>query len=240
MNKISNIKGIFFDFGGCLDSSGIHSRKIFEYFFYQNDLFLSISKGSFQDAYTYADQKINNEGLASNVNLLEMNKIMSYHIMDHQKIVATDHDFFTIVKNITNFQSNCLQKNLPIIKTLSMDYQLGIISNFSGNLEIILKDFSYHSYFDFIIDSYHFGHTKPNKKIFQESLLLSKLAANNVLYVGDNPERDIRPAKSLGLNTAYFFNKKEKSRDEAKTSVISDHYISDLSELLVYSKKGSQ
>ena len=185
------LKCILFDFGGCLDSDGVHSRTLFLNEFKFKD------KALFQDAYTFADQKVISESLILNSNLLEMNVIMSQLIAQKLEIPFDA----SVPQRISDVQSFHLKRNASVLSTLSKQYKLGIVSNFSGNLKIILEEFKLRQYFDFVIDSYYEQCAKPDIRIFKRALELAATSPLDCAFVGDNPERDIAPAKSLGMKT---------------------------------------
>ncbi|MBF0208500.1 MAG: hypothetical protein HQK53_16610, partial [Oligoflexia bacterium] len=71
MKKQSNtsqqqLRAIFFDFGGTLDSPGVHTRTLF----YQA-LQSKFPPDDFHSAYTYADQTLFKSGAALGLNLLQ-------------------------------------------------------------------------------------------------------------------------------------------------------------------------
>jgi len=92
--------------------------------------------------------------------------------------------------------------------------QTGIISNFSGNLETILEEFNMITLFDFILDSYYIGHSKPSPEIFKVALGKSRVSPSEILYSGDNIERDVIPAKQLKMKTALIYDLKRKDLED--------------------------
>ncbi|HAZ11485.1 MAG: hypothetical protein A2X86_10905 [Bdellovibrionales bacterium GWA2_49_15] len=198
------VKWILFDFGGCLDSDGMHSRTLFFNEFEKAGLLsFKTPMQPFQDAYSYGDQTIITESLAVNAGLLEMNVLLCNLIAQRLKI----SERFVVVKTaqaITEIQAGYLRRNQKVIKELRRRYELGIISNFSGNLAKILNDFSLFSFFAFVLDSYHVGLCKPGPEIFKRALERCDVPAEQTCFVGDNIERDIIPAKRLGMRTVLI------------------------------------
>ena len=77
--------------------------------------------------------------------------------------------------------------------------KLGVISNWTGDLEDVLHRIDLRASFDFVIDSAHFGHEKPHPEIFAEALRLADVRASAALHVGDSVEHDVDGALSSGL-----------------------------------------
>ncbi len=93
-------------------------------------------------------------------------------------------------------------------------------------------------FFDRIIASKRFGIEKPDPQIFRYMLRALDVPKERVLYVGDDPERDIRPAKALGMKAVMLERPKDESASwrsysfELKGSEKPDAVIKDLAELL--------
>src|SRR5207249_2093641 len=86
-----------------------------------------------------------------------------------------------------------------VLKQLQKDFQLAVISNFDGRLRLILQHLGISNYFSYIFISSELGADKPDPEIFRRALNLIDLKANEVLHVGDDPERDWKAAKAAGL-----------------------------------------
>jgi HAD superfamily hydrolase (TIGR01549 family) len=199
-----NVKWLLFDFGGCLDSDGLHSRAIFFHFFKQCSVVKNDEWELFQEAYTFADKLAIKKSLLVEASLLEMNKILCDLIEQHLNRVDVDGQ--EIAKKITDFQGSYLERNRGILTQLNKKFKLGIISNFTGNLEIILKEYNLWDLFGFVLDSYHVGVSKPDAKIFKKAIDLTGVSPAEICYMGDNAIADIIPACKQGINTVHIFN----------------------------------
>jgi putative hydrolase of the HAD superfamily len=73
------------------------------------------------------------------------------------------------------------------------------------------------------------GINKPNPKLYAHALRRMGLAANQVMYVGDNPAHDVVPPKSLGMIAVWAdFSAKHPPAD-----IEPDHRITSFDELRV-------
>ena len=88
---------------------------------------------------------------------------------------------------------------LDVLKQLRERFQLAVISNFDGRLRLILQNLGISKYFAHIFISSELGADKPDPEIFRRALEVMHLDANEVLHVGDDPERDWKAAKEAGL-----------------------------------------
>lgn len=93
----------------------------------------------------------------------------------------------------------------PLLDALrSRGIKLGVISNWTGDLEIVLESVALHSAFDFVIDSAHYGYEKPHPEIFNEALRRAGVSARQALHVGDSPGHDVEGALAAGLRAALL------------------------------------
>lgn len=76
---------------------------------------------------------------------------------------------------------------------------LGVVSNWDSRLEQILCNLELAHYFDFILVSTVVGAAKPDKKIFNEALRQSRVAAEEACHIGDEPHADFQGARNLGI-----------------------------------------
>jgi HAD superfamily hydrolase (TIGR01549 family) len=59
-------------------------------------------------------------------------------------------------------------------------------------------------YFEKIIISESMGMEKPDTRLFMYMVKMMGFEKERILYVGDDPERDIRPSKELGIKAVMF------------------------------------
>ena len=77
--------------------------------------------------------------------------------------------------------------------------RLGIISNWTGDLEDVLERVGLRSSFDFALDSARLGYEKPHGEIFDEALRRTGVQRSAALHIGDSPEHDVDGALAAGL-----------------------------------------
>jgi putative hydrolase of the HAD superfamily len=97
-----------------------------------------------------------------------------------------------------------VRRNRPVLERLAARYRLGVVSNFTGNLEPCLAELELLSLFAAVLDSGVLGIAKPDERIFTRALAGVGVRAEEAWMVGDNLEADIRPAHRLGLRTCWL------------------------------------
>lgn len=91
---------------------------------------------------------------------------------------------------------------------------MGVVSNFDPRLETILKNNKLKHYFRFILTSYEAGFEKPDKKIFDKVMEMSKIERLNpeeCLHIGDNATLDYFGAKNSNWHS-YLINDRSPSK----------------------------
>ena len=87
-----------------------------------------------------------------------------------------------------------------VLEKLSPRFELAIISNFDGRLRVILEHLGISRFFRHVFISSEIGADKPDPMIYRRALEITRLAPNQVLHVGDDPERDWAAARAAGIS----------------------------------------
>jgi len=103
-----------------------------------------------------------------------------------------------------------------VLEQLRPRFQLGVASNFEGRLRLILQHLGISNFFSYIFISSELGADKPDPEIFRRAVNVMHLAVNEVLHVGDDPERDWEAAKEAGLLVFQLDRPKNSLRDLLK------------------------
>jgi HAD superfamily hydrolase (TIGR01549 family) len=127
-----------------------------------------------------------------------------------------------------NYFDSLFPDTLPILRRLKKrGIPLGIVSNYGTNLLDLLPKLKIYEYFDFVIVSAIVGVAKPHPKIFQMAIEEAGAPPDQILYVGDNPEDDIRGANYLGID-AVLINRPGRKPQTAPLMVDSLLEVEDL------------
>ena len=102
---------------------------------------------------------------------------------------------------------------IEVLEKLEPQFQLAVISNFDGRLRMILEQLGISKFFRHVFISSEIGADKPDPEIFRRALKFLDLPANQVLHVGDDPERDWKGARLAGLSIFQLDRPKNSLRD---------------------------
>jgi HAD superfamily hydrolase (TIGR01549 family) len=235
------IKAILFDFGGTIDTDGIHwSEKFWD--IYQR-LQIPVSKPDYERAYVRAETDLA-QGLIkhSDTFLINLEKQAYHQIL----FLKEDHKLESIEnpgRLAKRIAEECYQDVLatlenvkPVLHFLKEKYLIGLVSNFNGNLDTVAKELGLFNYLDSIIDSAIVGVAKPDPEIFRLALKDLDVEAKNAAAIGDSYERDIVPAKILGSTTIWLRGKSWREPEDTEMADFTIRSISQVPDLI----KGNQ
>jgi putative hydrolase of the HAD superfamily len=228
----NKIKGILFDYGGTIDTNGIHWSEIM-WESYQV-MRLPVDKETFRKAYIHGERTLLQKGkVAPNLGfwrLIVLKAEIQLRWLQENKYLAEENKTSYYATKISErcfyyaqITTNALR--FPILKRLSERYPLVLVSNFYGNLHAVLRDFLLNELFSYIIESAEVGIRKPDPAIYRMAIEKLKLPPHNIVVIGDSYHNDILPASSLGCNTIWLKKtgwEKEKGNETAASLIISD------------------
>ena len=92
-----------------------------------------------------------------------------------------------------------------MLETLKKNYPLGLLTNFTHGpaARNILDYLGLSSFFGIILISGELGYRKPHPSVFLKLVEEFGVETQQVLYVGDDPEPDIRGARAAGLQPVW-------------------------------------
>lgn len=230
------IKGIIFDYGGTIDTNGIHWMELIWESYLHYDI--PVSLGDFREIYIFVEKQLEvRKYIQQDYNFYDVLKTkigiqlrclcnrFSYDV-DENRLLPYSED---IADECYRYVQDILKDNIPVIKRLSENYRLGVVSNFYGNIGTVLKDFGLYDYFNVIVDSGLEGIRKPNPDIYRISIKRLGLQPEETIVVGDSFTNDIVPAKAVGCKTVWL-NCKDKIQHKSMGRK-PDAIISSLAEL---------
>jgi putative hydrolase of the HAD superfamily len=92
-----------------------------------------------------------------------------------------------------------LARNGAVLARLAERYELGIVSNFYGNLSAVCRDSGISAYLTVVVDSTRVGAEKPSPEIFRAALDGLSARAEDCIFVGDSLRRDRAGARNMGM-----------------------------------------
>lgn len=193
------IKAALIDFGGTVDTDGIHWMRMFS-MAYQS---CGLPVTGLRDAYVHAERFLgSNAVIGPDFTFRETlrRKIvlqMEYMRMRADADAVLDFCCSYVVKNIETVSS-------PVLKAISGKMPLVLVSNFYGNMNTVLKEFGIDACFTAVVESAAVGVRKPDPEIFRLGAKAAGFAPEDVVAIGDSPDKDIIPAATAGCSTVWL------------------------------------
>src|SRR6266700_2440487 len=89
---------------------------------------------------------------------------------------------------------------VDVLRKLQLRFQLAVISNFDGRLRFILEQLGISKVFTHVFVSSEIVSDKPDPLIYRRAAKFLGIESEEVLHVGDDPERDWKGATAGGLS----------------------------------------
>lgn len=214
------LKGIIFDFGGTIDTNGIHWEKLL--FSFHKKAGVEISNNEFHSVYVQVEKMLGNTSIIHSTDTLsttlrkkvELELLLIYSLSTrNNNNIQREQLINKIVHPALSFVKKNIENNIPVLNQLKQTYQLAMVTNYYGNVETVLKELNLIEQFSVIIESQKRGVRKPNPEIFQIALEEMSLPSEEVLVVGDSYKNDILPAQFCGCKTLWINPEKKKNNE---------------------------
>ena len=196
------MKAVLFDFGGTIDTDGVHwSEKFWEYYERFN---VPVKKSDFERAFVATEKQLGDVPVLKQATFYETLRKQFKLQFKLLKLDSKDERVQSMLDACYEDVDTTIHKAKKLIEKLAERYRLGIVSNFYGNLETVCQEFELYRYFSAVIDSVVVGLRKPDPAIWLLALKKLEVKPENAYVVGDSYERDIVPSKQLGCRTIWL------------------------------------
>src|SRR5215471_13634355 len=196
------LRAILFDMGGTLDGDGVHWLDRFATLYAEAGL--ALPREALRAAFDAAERRAATDESMLTAGLEAM---LSKHVAWQFETLGLDNPALqaTIVAGFVAAVRRAAEANARLLASLhSRGFTLGVVSNGCGNVHILCDELGYSPYLAAIIDSRHAGVSKPDPAIYRLAMARLAVPAATIMMVGDSFERDIAPARGVGMRTAWL------------------------------------
>jgi putative hydrolase of the HAD superfamily len=196
------IRAILFDMGGTLDGDGQHWLERFVALYRAAGV--ALPRETLRGAFDEAERRANSDSTIASSDFRQMIELYVKWQLDHLGLTNSGLE----QKLIAGFSApvrEAVAANVQLLTELAeRGFELGVVSNGCGNVDKLCADFGYTPFLSAIVDSRCVGVCKPDPAIFTYALQKLGREPGETMMVGDSFERDIVPAKRLGMKTAWL------------------------------------
>lgn len=218
-------KGYIFDYGGTLDTSGQHWGMLLWHAFERHQV--PVSESQFRDAYVYAERTLGRNKIIQPTDTF----LQTLKAKVQLELTYLNNESYTdaIVSDVyerTKSQTALSRRVLMQMKASPMV----LVSNFYGNISVVLQEFGLDGIFAEVIESAVVGIRKPDPQIFLLGVDALGMKPEEVTVVGDSLEKDIIPAKRAGCHAVWLKGEGWTNAQDGENQA--DRVIMTLDELL--------
>lgn len=232
------MKGYIFDFGGTIDTSGCHWGRLLWHAMERNGV--PVTEEQFREAYVYAERTLgSNPIIQTNYDFHKTIEIklrieMEYFVRS-KMWDCTEAEWRAmharILDDVYGIVSKTIAENKKVLEKIAEEYPIVLVSNFYGNMQVVLKEFGLDKLFKSVVESAVVGIRKPDERIFRMGVEALGMEPEDVTVVGDSFKKDILPSKKIGCKAVWI--KGEGWTDERFDETIPDRVITSLKELIL-------
>jgi putative hydrolase of the HAD superfamily len=196
------IRAVLFDMGGTLDGDGLHWLDRFARLYVEAGV--SLPRETLQAAFDDAERRAAMDETMATADLDAMIdrhvgwQLAHLSIHDARLRHAISWGFVQPIRELA-------VANARLLAGLSArGLRLGVVSNGCGNVDVLCDNLGYAPFLSLIVDSRRVGLFKPDPAIYLYAASSLGLHPWSIMMVGDSLDRDIRPAKTIGMKTAWL------------------------------------
>lgn len=228
------IKGLLFDYGGTIDTPGVHWANVMYDAYVKAGL--SVARADFDQVFPKTEKYLAlNPIVASDFTFYQVifAKVqLQFQFLKEMGLQLSDLDIKTVATYCDEYAHGFANRNRAVISSLKEKYKIALVSNFYGNLKAVLKAYQLEDLFTDVIESAVVGVRKPDPTIWKMGVEALGLAPAECVVIGDTYKKDIIPAQAIGCQTVWLHTQTWGEELPKEASKI--HQISQLEDLIPY------
>jgi putative hydrolase of the HAD superfamily len=195
------IRAILFDMGGTLDGDGHWLERFLSLY---RSFGVDLPREAIRQAFDEAERR---SSVDETIGSADGQKMIELHVkwqMAHLELSNQALERHLIDGFITPMRKAAAANVRLLADLAARGIELGVVSNACGNVQKLCDDFGYTPFLSVIVDSRRVGFCKPDPAIFLHAVEKLGHAPAEIMMVGDSFERDIVPAKKIGMKTGWL------------------------------------
>ncbi len=217
-------RGVLFDYGGTLDGEGWHwfARTLALY----RRAGCELGDAEIERAFYAAEHAIGEEARLGSYGL---RPLVERHVELQMEVLGPSARRFAgqVAEGFCAITAEGWERSRALLSRLRGRARLGVVSNFYGNLDVLLEEAGLAAVLDAVVESARVGVEKPDPAIYRLAAERLELPPRDVVMVGDSFERDVRPSRSTGMRAIWL----RRGEAEPPEPGIADRVVSHLAEI---------
>lgn len=207
---MSTIKGVIFDYGGTIDTNGIHWGEVIAEQYRLAGI--ELERELYRNAYVHGERSLAKAPVIAPQDtfhtLLRKKISIQFEYLKEQTQSGqfTDENAEKIADGCYSRVKETLETSRGIIASFAQRFPMVLVTNFYGNMPVVLNEFGLDNFFRCIVESSVVGIRKPDPALFAMGVEALHIAAEEIVVIGDSYRKDIYPALTLGCKTVWLKN----------------------------------
>ncbi|MBO7193578.1 MAG: HAD family hydrolase [Bacteroidaceae bacterium] len=207
---MSTIKGVIFDYGGTIDTNGIHWGEVIAEQYRLAGI--ELERELYRNAYVHGERSLAKAPVIAPQDtfhtLLRKKISIQFEYLKEQTQSGqfTDENAEKIADGCYSKVKETLETSRGIIASFAQRFPMVLVTNFYGNMPVVLNEFGLDNFFRCIVESSVVGIRKPDPALFAMGVEALHIAAEEIVVIGDSYRKDIYPALTLGCKTVWLKN----------------------------------
>ena len=200
--------GYIFDYGGTLDTGGQHWGQVLWHAYERHRV--PVTEAQFREAYVHAERTLGQNPIIRpdftfRQTLETKLRLQLEFLCEMWKVEGGMRYVEAMVADLYERTMAETARSCKVLKTIKeRGLPMVLVSNFYGNMPVVLQEFGFDGLFLHVIESAVVGIRKPDPRIFLLGVEALGLKPEEVTVVGDSLDKDIIPAHRAGCQTVWL------------------------------------
>lgn len=190
------MESLLFDYGGTLDGDG--QTWLERFLAIYKEAGIDVDRDTFAPAFYRSDDTLAQRHALKGLSLEETVELQVGQVLE--ELAPKRPDLRPIIaQRFVAASRQAFRRQRPALERLARRHRLGVVSNFYGNLESVLRSEGLLELFSAVADSGVVGALKPDAALFQHALSRLEASPAQAVMIGDSIPRDMRGAENLSM-----------------------------------------
>lgn len=222
---------IILDYGATIDTPGNHWGKTIWHAYER--VGVPIFESQFREAYVFAERYLGAHKVIAVTDTFHTTLSVKLRLqLEYLNFETSDLHSRLLDDLYTMTVRNVAESRAVLTELKGRGCELGVVSNFYGNIEAVLEEFSLRELFSVVVESATEGIRKPDPRLLGLCLERMNAIPEETLVVGDHLTKDIQPAQTLGCKTVWIKGEPWSDEHDNLSAITPDYTIAKLRELL--------